>query len=165
MKPEPIDHDFIELVNRHQNIIHKICHLYAALAEDKRDLFQEILFQLWKSYASFKQEAKFSTWMYRIALNTAVTSFRKIQRQPIHVEIDETLANELKTSDDSDRDERIEMLYAAIDKLNQIDKAVVLLYLDDLSYKEMAEVLGLSEGNIRVKINRIKSKLQELMPQ
>lgn len=156
---------FIELVNRHQNIIHKVCSIYAAGAEDKQDLLQEILYQLWRSYPSFQQESQFSTWMYRIALNTAITNFRKAKRKPAHVPINKTLENELRMSDHHSRYEQIEILREVIARLKPIDKAIIMLYLDELSYKEMAEILDLSESNIRVKLNRIKNKLQEWVQQ
>lgn len=152
---------FIELVNRHQNIVHKVCSIYAADADDQQDLLQEILYQLWRSYPSFQQKSQFSTWMYRIALNTAITNFRKARRKPAHVPINKTLENELRMSDHHSHIEQIEILQQAIARLNPIDKAVIMLYLDELSYREMAEILDLSESNIRVKLNRIKNKLQE----
>lgn len=152
---------FIESVNRHQNIIHKVCSIYAAGADDKQDLLQEILYQLWRSYPSFKQKSQFSTWMYRIALNTAITNFRKVKRKPAHVPIDKTLENELRMGDHHSHSEQIEILHQAIAKLTPIDKAIIMLYLDELSCREMAEILGLSESNVRVKLNRIKNKLQE----
>ena len=164
MTAEKIEAEFIDLVNRHQGIIHRVCRIYATAASDRQDLFQDILYHLWKSYPAFKHEAAFTTWMYRIALNMAITSLRKLTRKPQHVEIDETIENALKVGDDSSSDD-IELLHQAIRKLNSVERALVLLYLEDLSHKEIAEVLGLTVSNVGVKLSRIKSKLQLLLQQ
>ncbi len=164
MHVEELEAEFIDLVNRHQGIIHRMCRVYAATASDRQDLFQDILYNLWKSYPAFKHEAAFTTWMYRIALNTAITSLRKFKRKPQHVEIDETIENAHRTSDDSGGDD-IELLHQAIRKLNPVERALIMLYLEDLSHKEMSEVLGLTPSNIGVKLSRIKSKLQILLRQ
>ncbi len=163
MKPAKVDLEFIELVNRHQGIIHRICKIYGTTNEDRQDLFQEILYHLWKSYPTFKRESAFSTWMYRIALNTAITGLRKLKRRPELIEIDEKVNNAILASEESEGADNLELLYGAIRKLNQVERALVMLYLDDLSYKDMSEVLGLSENNVGVKLNRIKAKLHHLI--
>lgn len=165
MNSEKIEREFIDLVNRHQGIIHRMCRVYAATDDDRRDLFQDILYHLWKSYPEFKHDAAFTTWMYRIALNTAITGLRKSKRKPKHEEINEAVENELRTTDDANDADKVEWLQSAIGKLNQIERAVITLYLEDLSYKEMSQVLGLTESNIGVKLNRIKLKLQTLSQQ
>jgi RNA polymerase sigma-70 factor (ECF subfamily) len=164
MNVDEFEAEFIELVNRHQGIIHRMCRVYATTAGDRQDLFQDILYHLWKSYPTFKHEAAFTTWMYRIALNTAITSLRKIKRKPQHVGIDETIENAVRTADDNGDDD-IELLHQAIRKLNPVERALIMLYLEDLSHKEMSEVLGLTPSNIGVKLSRIKSKLQTLLRQ
>ena len=137
--------------------------MYCTEKDDREDLFQEIVLQLWRSYPSFKGEAKISTWMYRISINTAITSLRKNSRKPVTqaLSVEHENINEIT-------EQRIDVEYArelqlAINILSKIDKALVMLYLEEKSYKEIAEILGISESNVGVKINRIKKKLQELI--
>ncbi len=152
--------DFILLINQHSGIIHKICRLYRDRPEDRQDLFQEITYQLWKSYTSFKGESKISTWLYRIAFNTAISAFRK--KSP-----DLSYTSELPDlADEQVNDEqtaRYEKLFKALQKLNDADKAIITLYLEDLSYQQIAEVSGINENYVGVKINRIKTKIQSLI--
>ena len=154
---------FTELVEKNQGIIHKVCRIYTDDKDSHDDLFQEIVLQLWRSYDTFKGDSKFSTWMYRVGLNTAITLIRKktktretdyIEDQFIHIK-----------SDDKDEvlEERITLLYAAIRFLNDVERALVLLFLEDLPYKDIAETLGISEVNARVKMNCVKIKLKEIM--
>ena len=160
MKAGDVDQQFLELVNRYQPGIHKVCRMYADSPEDRQDLFQDILFQLWRSYPSFQGRSNFSTWMYRIALNTAITGLRKETSKPEHVELD---AEAIQTpAAATGASEQVEVLYWLIRKLSRVDRALVMLYLEDLSYREMSEVLGLSESNVGVKLNRIKARLQEM---
>lgn len=130
---------------------------------DSEDLFQEIVFQLWKSYSSFKGESKVSTWIYRIALNTAITRLHRVKKRPDNLR----LSNEKHDIPQLDSI-RIDIefnteLQHAIDTLNKFDKALVMLYLDEKSYYEMSEIMGISESNIGVKINRIKNKLRLIL--
>lgn len=154
---------FSELIEKNQGIIHKVCRIYTTNDEDAQDLFQEILLQLWKSYKSFKGNSKFTTWMYRVALNTAITLFRKSTRTINTQEIDPALYKISENTEYSQKEERIHQLYEAIKKLTKVERALVLLYLEDLPYKEIAETLGISEVNARVKMNRAKTKLKEIM--
>jgi RNA polymerase sigma-70 factor (ECF subfamily) len=144
----------------HQGIIHKICRLYRDSREDREDLFQEITFQLWKSFPSFKGNSLISTWIYRIALNTAIASFRKEKPSIDYVEVLPEIVDEPQNEEITMREER---LLTAMKQLNESEKAIITLYLDDLSYLQISEVLGISESNVGVKINRIKSKLQQLL--
>jgi len=158
-----LEKDFLKDVNEHQGIILKVCSLYCDDRQDNEDLFQEILLQLWKSYASFKGESKISTWMYRVALNTAITRLRKKKRRPDN----ERMASENFNVAERDND-RLDIqfgaeLQQAIDTLNRFDRALMMLYLDEKSYSEMAEIMGMTETNIGVKINRIKTKLKTIL--
>ena len=155
--------EFIDTIAIHQPIILKVCRMYCTEKDDREDLFQEIVLQLWRSYPSFKGEAKISTWMYRISINTAITSLRKNSRKPVT----QALSTEHENINEI-TEQRIDVEYArelqlAINILSKIDKALVMLYLEEKSYKEIAEILGISESNVGVKINRIKKKLQELI--
>ncbi|WP_413531854.1 RNA polymerase sigma factor [Empedobacter brevis] len=154
---------FTELVEKNQGIIHKVCRIYTDDKDSHDDLFQEIVLQLWRSYDSFKGDSKFSTWMYRVSLNTAITLIRK-KTKSSETDYNEALFLNLKSEDkDEFLEERITLLYAAIRLLNDVERALVLLFLEDLPYKDIAETLGISEVNARVKMNRVKIKLKEIM--
>ena len=162
MDPE-VKARILEDINNNIGIVHKICRVYFPYDQEERgDLFQEILYQLWRSYSSFDGRSKFSTWMYRVALNTAVTSVRRASRRPRGEPIHERHA-EIAAGEDAIRDEQVQRLYAAIGTLGKIDRAIVLLYLDDHSYKEIASTTGLSEGNISVRLVRIRKALKEML--
>ena len=154
---------FTELVEKNQGIIHKVCRIYTDDKDSHDDLFQEIVLQLWRSYDSFKGDSKFSTWMYRVSLNTAITLIRK-KTKSSETDFNEAQFLNLKSEDkDEFLEERITLLYAAIRLLNDVERALVLLFLEDLPYKDIAETLGISEVNARVKMNRVKIKLKEIM--
>ena len=155
-----MENEFLQMVQENQQIIYKVCRIYRNAAEDQEDLFQEIVFQLWKSYPNFRKESKASTWMYRIALNTAVSVFRKNTPQ-----IDYRLDVPEKTDQnaESDKSENEEKLFQAIRRLNDAEKAIISLFLEDYSYKEIGEIIGINENNVGVRINRIKTKLKTLL--
>ena len=158
-----MEKEFLQIITENQGIIHKVCSIYCDMEEDRRDLFQEILVQLWKSYPSFRYESKFSTWMYRVALNTAITSFKKDKRQPDKTGISYEnlqLAEELY---DTRTEEQIKMLNQAVSQLSGIEKSIILLFLEDKKYEEIAEITGITQNYVRVKMNRIKKKLKLLM--
>lgn len=149
---------FLALITEHQGIILKICRVYRNSKEDREDLFQEIVFQLWKSAPSFEGRAKFSTWMYRIALSTAIASYRKKKPDILYTPMLPHAQEEQQ-----DPGEQRERLFGALTKLNDADKALITLYLEDLSYQEIAAITGLTENNVGVKLNRIKNKIQQLL--
>ncbi len=155
----PGEKDFIESIEANQKIIHKVCNLYMHNEQDKKDLFQEILLAAWKGYARFKGEAKFSTWLYRVALNTAITFYRKEQRQV------PTTAMPLQPTIAADTmhavEDQLTAMYTSINELSAIDKALVMLYMEDYNYNEMGEMMGITANNVAVKMNRIKLKLKE----
>ncbi len=155
----PSEKEFISLLNQHQKIVHKVCNLYMDRHAEREDLFQEITLQAWKAYSSFRGDAKFSTWLYRVALNTAITFFRKEKRKP---DIYSTDIIPESTDDTYDPiEEQVKAMYAAIGELSKIDKAIVMLYLEDYSYNEIGEMMGITANNVAVKMNRIKTKLKE----
>jgi RNA polymerase sigma factor (sigma-70 family) len=155
----PSEKEFITLLNQHQKIVHKVCNLYMDRHSDREDLFQEITLQAWKAYGNFRGDAKFSTWLYRVALNTAITFFRKEKRKP---DIYSTDTVPESTDDTYDPiEEQVKAMYAAIGELSKIDKAIVMLYLEDYSYNEIGEMMGITANNVAVKMNRIKTKLKE----
>ncbi len=154
------ERQFLILINEHQGIIHKICRLYRDVQEDREDLFQEITFQLWKSHNSFKNNSKISTWIYRIALNTAIATFRKKKQD---VEYRPTLPEMAEEQPDEELALRQERLFSALKQLDDGDKAIITLYLEDLSYQQIADIIGISENYVGVKLNRIKIKIQNLL--
>ena len=160
MSDKEIEKEFEKRIRSHELLIHKVCRIYAYTDADRQDLFQEIVIHLWKAYPSFKGTSQFSTWLYRVAINTAITGLRRQKdfitayepgALPGH-QVDDVYSNE----------EQWEQLYTAIEKLSEIEKAVVMLYMEDRSYEEMEDILGISQGNLRVKMSRIKDKLRQL---
>ena len=152
--------EFLSLVDQHQGIIHKICRLYRDTIEDREDLFQEIMFQLWQSFPAFEGRSKISSWMYRIALNTALASFRKKKPSVFYPDI---IPDQLDEKPDDPLLLQQEQLMAALKKLDDGEKAIIALYLDDISYAEIAVITGISENYVGVKLNRIKTKIQQLL--
>jgi RNA polymerase sigma-70 factor, ECF subfamily len=134
--------------------------MYARTTADRQDLFQEIVIQLWKAYPRFRHEAKFSTWLYRVAINTAISGLRR-QKDFIASYEPGTLPEQIADAA-SLVEEQLQLMYTAIEQLNEIEKAIVMLYMEDKSYEEMEEILGMTQGNLRVKMSRIKDKLREL---
>ncbi len=158
-----LEHSFVELLEKHQNIVHKVCRLYTNNRDAHNDLFQEITIQLWKAYPKFRGEAKFSTWMYRVGLNTAITIYRKNKRRIKTQEFD---AFQFKISSevfDDTEEQQLKLMYMAVHQLNDIEKALIFLYLEDKNYSEISETMGISEVNARVKMNRIKTKLRTIL--
>lgn len=155
--------EFVNLLEENQNILHKICKLYASDMESHKDLFQEMVIQLWKAYPTFKGDAKFTTWAYRVALNTAISLFRSRKRKISTVDWDNSLQNIKYDEYDPTQEERLNQMYAAVRQLNDIEKALIYMYLEEKDYTEIAETLGISEVNARVKMNRIKTKLRNIL--
>lgn len=137
--------------------------LYTNSPEEEQDLFQEIVLQLWRSYGSFRGNSKISTWMYRIALNTAITLYRKKGRSPQTDALQDKHYFRPQNEESAEKNQQIDTLYTVIKLLPKVERAVVTMYLDDLSYREIAENLGISEVNARVKMNRLKKTLKDLM--
>ncbi|TYB77475.1 RNA polymerase sigma factor [Bizionia gelidisalsuginis] len=158
-----LEHSFIELLEEHQNIVHKVCRLYTNNYDAHNDLFQEITIQLWKAYPKFRGDSKFSTWMYRVGLNTAITLYRKSKRRVKTQEFD-AVQFKIKAEDyDNTEEQQLKLLYEAVYQLDDINKALVFLYLEDKNYKEISDTLGISEVNARVKMNRVKTKLKTIL--
>lgn len=158
-----IEHKFIIEFEQNQNIIHKVCRIYTSNQDAHNDLFQEIAIQLWKAYPKFRGESKLSTWMYRIGLNTAITLYRKSKRSIVTQDFDSVLYKIESTSYDETEEEQLKLMYAAIHQLTDIDKALIFLYLEDVNYKEIAETMGITEVNARVRMNRIKTRLKTIL--
>jgi RNA polymerase sigma-70 factor, ECF subfamily len=153
---------FTSLINQHQGLIHKVCIMYENDPDIRNDLFQEIVIQLWKSFASFRGEAKITTWMYRIALNTAISGFRKRSRNIKTEDIRETHFN-ISDSGEDNREEDFQKLQWAIQHLSEIERAMIMMALEEVPYEEIAETIGITQNNVRVRMNRIREKLRKLM--
>ena len=155
------DKDFTRLIKENKRIIYKICNSYCSGKDDKDDLAQEIIYNLWKSFSSFNPEFKFSTWMYRIALNTAISFYRREKKFKDHDPISEGLiVFEEASADKTEVEKNLGLLQDFINELKEIDKAIILLYLDNKSHREISEITGFTETNVATKINRIKDKLR-----
>lgn len=156
------DQDFLAAIHEHQRSLYKVCHVYCDRDEDVQDLFQDILLNVWKSRKSYRREAKLSTWLYRIAINTALTWIRNANRKIEQVSMDQGLLKLRVPFSDANQQERSEWLQVAIKQLNKIDRATILLFLEGYSYDEIAKTLGISSSNVGVKLNRIRQKLTNL---
>ncbi|REC63229.1 RNA polymerase subunit sigma-70 [Chryseobacterium pennae] len=159
----PTEAAFLKLVNQHKGILYKASRIYADSIEDREDLQQQILIQLWKSYQNFKGNSEFSTWMYRVAINTAITYLKKEKQRsknhtdtPHHFEVHQEDYN-------PNKDQQLEIFYTAVQELNALEKAVIFYFMEGMSHKEIGNNLGLSEGNARVKLNRTKEKIQQII--
>jgi len=154
--------NFINLINEHQGLIHKICIMYENDPDVRNDLFQEIVLQLWKSFPTFRGEAKITTWMYRIALNTAISGFRKQTR---HVKTEDLQEVHFNISDYGidDLEENFQKLQWAIRQLSEIERAMIMMALEEVPYEDIAETIGITQNNVRVRMNRIREKLRKLM--
>ena len=152
--------EFLEQVAKHQNIIHKVCNMFCQDEDEKRDLFQEITIKLWLGHKTFAGQAALTTWMYRVALNTAITIKRK--KKKIHET--QSLHPNIPAYEDEEggvSQFEIDALYGAINQLGSVDRAIILLYLEEKSYEEIADIMGITRTHVGVKITRIKKKLEK----
>jgi RNA polymerase sigma-70 factor (ECF subfamily) len=157
-----VEKEFIELIKNHERILHKICNIYFYHNPYKEDYYQEILIRLWKSFPSYKNQSAFSTWLYRVALNSAIDIIRKQDLQPKHIELSKTEYN-IPENEPNIVSDKKEKLYQAINYLSDVEKSIIILFLEDYSYKEISEIIGISESNTGVKINRIKIQLIKIL--
>ena len=160
--------EFEAIIAANNGILYKIGRAYTDNRVDFEDLYQEMLVQLWQALPSFRAEAKLSTWLYRVCLTTALTSQRRQQPQPTHAASEQLLAQLPDTTDaeqqqHAQREQQLDRLYQAIYQLPQIDRAIILLYLEKKKYADIAHIMGLQTNHVGVKINRIKKTLQQLL--
>jgi RNA polymerase sigma factor (sigma-70 family) len=154
--------EFATRLDEHKGIVYKIAHSYARNAEDWKDLTQEIILQLWKSYPRFDPRFKFSTWMYRVGLNVAITAYRReSHRKNGLVPMEEVVVEPAAQTEQTGPEGHIAELYRIIGQLDELNRALMLLYLDDMSYRDIARTLGISETNVATKISRLKLKIKE----
>ena len=154
-----IEDEFIKAVTQHKGSIYTVCYMFSKNPDEIADLYQEILTNLWSGFQSFRGESKLSTWIYRVSMNTCLMLERKKQRRPVSV----PLSVDLNLFEDQDEDtKQIAMLYKRINKLDKFDKAIVLLWLESLSYEEIGEILGITAGNVSVRLVRIREQLKKM---
>ena len=154
--------EFISVLEAHKGILYKIGHSYCRDPDDQKDLLQEMVIQLWNSFDRYNGSAQYSTWIYRIALNTAISFYRKeTKRERISVPFSEELFHMEDPVDETDLDIRLQLLQQFIQELKELDRALMLLYLEEKSYREIAAILPISESNVATKIGRIKKAVQQ----
>ncbi|HEX6427781.1 MAG TPA: sigma-70 family RNA polymerase sigma factor [Niastella sp.] len=154
---------FLQQMEMHNGILYKICRIYQDNAEDRHDLLQEIMLQLWLSYDSFRGDSQFSSWMYRVAFNTAIVFFKKEKRRQdiFDAASYNNLPEELHTV--REQEEQLKIFYKAVQKLNKVEKALIFLYMEGQPVKEIAIILGITPLNVRVRLNRTKDKLKYII--
>ncbi|PHN00866.1 RNA polymerase sigma factor [Flavilitoribacter nigricans] len=159
-----LEDQFSQMVKENEAIIFKVSTVYTRTLEDQQDLYQEIVIQLWRAFGTFRQQARISTWIYRIALNTAITRLRREKRQTQHVPIDQVV---LRYAEGTDPvfEEQVKMLYRYIETLNDLDKGIILLYLEEKSHEEIAGIIGISKSNVGTRISRIRQKMKAQLTQ
>ena len=164
MQHQEAEKEFERHIKANEPLLHKVCRMYADTHADRQDLFQEIVIQLWRAFPGYKGVSRFSTWLYRVAINTAISAARK---QKDFITTYEPSALQALTPHDEivEENDQVKEMYDAISQLNPIEKAIVMLYLEDRSYDEMEEVLGINQGNLRVKMTRIREKLRQITKQ
>ncbi|NNF19928.1 MAG: sigma-70 family RNA polymerase sigma factor [Flavobacteriaceae bacterium] len=153
---------FVAIIQEHEGIIYKITTVYTNSVSEQQDLYQDIVYQLWRAYDSFRGESKVSTWMYRVALNTAFSRIRKEKRQPRSVALDHLKIRQAEPYD-KQFEERLRAMYEQIDQLNSLDKGLILLLLEGKKYEEIGEITGLTKSNVGTRISRIKERLRNKM--
>lgn len=159
--PGTAQHTFSVLLEQHQGIVFKVARTYCWDAEDRRDLIQEIQAQLWRAYPKYDASRRFSTWLYRVALNVAISHVRSASSRQQHLtSLDEQSLANIPAPDNDEPDTRVQMLYQIINQLDAFNRAILLLYLEECNYREIAEIMGLSETNVATKISRLKQKIR-----
>jgi RNA polymerase sigma factor (sigma-70 family) len=165
MRPPITDDQFSTLIEEHKGIIYKIANSYCRNAEDRKDLIQEIVVHLWKSHDRYDDRFKLSTWIYRVALNVAISAYRREKKRSERVSPLEEIIIEPAAEPVGESDPKIATLHRIIDQLDELNRALMILYLDDNSYRDIARILGLTETNVATKINRLKLKIKEQFTQ
>jgi len=156
MENRKLEVEFLDMLREYNRIIYKAASFYADENSTIDDLYQDVVLNLWKSFPDFRKESQLSTWIYRIALNTCVSFYRKNSRRPACVEITPDVKAYVEEN------EAVAELYACINRLGKLERALILLYLEDRPYKEIAEIMGITVTNVSTKINRIKEKLRQI---
>jgi RNA polymerase sigma factor (sigma-70 family) len=154
------EEEFVNLIQTNQGMIYKVASIYTRDREEQKDLYQEIVYQTWKSFDQFKKASKPSTWLYRVGMNTAITCLNRSKKRVAAVPMD---GLEIDSADEWDTvsEERFQLLYAEIRKLGLLDRGIVFLFLEGKSHEETAEIVGISSSNVGTRLSRIKDKLRK----
>ena len=156
---ENVEQEFLSVIREYERVIYKVCYLYTTPNATLNDLYQEVVLNIWKAFPKFRRECKISTWIYRIALNTCISFIRKEKNIPEIV----TLTQEADCSEEDDETQAmLQQLYRMINRLGQLEKSIILLYLEEKSYEDISEITGLTVTNVATKLNRIKDKLKKM---
>ncbi len=160
MDTKELEKEFLDMIEVQKRTIYKVCYMYANDQDDLNDLFQETVLNLWKGFPSYRGDSKLTTWVYRIAMNTCITFLRHASHRPQTVPMTANVASQMTA--DEDTEARLQDLYKLINQLGKLERALILLWLEERSYQEMADILGLSKANVAVKLNRIREKLKKM---
>lgn len=155
-----VEREFLLVIREYERVIYKVCYLYTNKNATLNDLYQDVVLNLWKAYPKFRQECKISTWIYRIALNTCISFIRKEKNVPEIITLSQEVYGMSEESDELQT--MLRELYQMINQLGQLDKSLILLYLEEKSYEEIAEITGLTLTNVATKLSRIKDKLKKM---
>ena len=160
METKQLEKDFLDMIAAHERIIYKVCYVYANDRDDLNDLFQEVALNLWKSFPHYRGDSKLTTWVYRITMNTCITYLRQSYTEPLTIPLTTDIAE--RFADQDEKAEQLRELYLLISQLGKLERALILLWLDERSYQEMADILGISKASIAVKLHRVKEKLKKM---
>lgn len=162
MDPQQQADKFLAVIAQHKGIIYKVANLYCRHEEDRKDLIQEIIFQLWRSFGSYNEQYRLSTWLYKISLNVAISFYRKDKRRSTTaLPLTDSIINLVPGPEHDGTEQQLQLLQRFVNELKPLDRALMILYLEEKSYREMAEILGLTETNIATRISRVKDKLKQ----
>jgi len=154
--------EFLEILSNYQGILHKVNLIYFRNVSDREDNFQEIIYQLWKSYPDLRNKDSIGSWIYAVSINTSISRLKKKTRIEFREEVPESM-DTYDIEEETTRESDFQLLLQAINNLNEIDKSIMLLYLEEKSYDEIAEILGISKSNVGVRISRAKELLKETL--
>ncbi|MBQ9577644.1 MAG: sigma-70 family RNA polymerase sigma factor [Muribaculaceae bacterium] len=160
METQNLENDFLEMIEEQKRVIYKVCYVYAHDQDDLNDLFQEVVLNMWKGFPRYRGDSKPTTWIYRIAMNTCITFLRRSGSRPQTMPITADVAGRL--ADEEGRTAQLKELYRLINQLGKLERALILLWLEERSYQEMADILGISRANVAVKLTRVKEKLKRM---
>ncbi len=160
METKELEKEFLDMIEAHKRIIYKVCYMYANDQDDLNDLFQETVLNLWKSFTRYRGDSTYNTWVYRIAMNTCITFLRRSSTRPQTIPMTTDVAR--LAAEEEDVAGQLRELYRLINQLGKLERALILLWLEERSYQEMADILGISKANVAVKLNRTKEKLKKM---
>ena len=160
METKELEKDFLTMVEAQKRTIYKVCYIYANDQDDLNDLFQETVLNLWKSFPRYRGDSTLNTWVYRIAMNTCITFLRRSNARPQIVPMTDNVAS--MAAEDNETAGQLRELYRLISQLGKLERALILLWLEERSYEEIADILGITKTNVAVKLNRTKEKLKKM---